>query len=93
MVGYAIHNIGNFTGDYNMQRHIEEEMRALSMGVNIGMGFAYGGIAGGIMATISTGINVAMEYIQGKIEVNKQNYEIKQLREISGLNALTNGSR
>ena len=93
MVGYAINNIGNFVGDYNIQRQAQAIQKVGSFALNVGMGFVYGGALGGIVAlasqTIGMGLNYALEMAQN----TRQNHEINQLREISGLNALTNGSR
>lgn len=93
MVNYAISNIGNFTGDYNIQRTTQAVQRVGNIAMNVGVGFAVGGVVGGVIAIASTLINTGLEYIQGSVQTDKRNYEIDKLKELSGLNALTNGSR
>lgn len=93
MVDFATENIGNFTGDYYVQRSINNVKSISGDLMAIGVGFAKGGVVGGLIATTGVLINRGMQYQLGGVSNRKQNYEISQLREISGLNSLTNGSR
>lgn len=103
MVNYTIGNIGNFTGDYQVQREIETSMRVANMGVSlvtafkVGMTATGGNILGGVAAVgfmvASQGINIALQEHANKVSNRNQNYNIEQLRNISGLDALTNGGR
>lgn len=93
VANYAIANIGNFTGDYTAQRNINN---ALNMGgrvLAIGTMLATGNVAGAIIS----GVGMATSDILGMISETqankKQNYEIEQLRKLSGLDQRTNGSR
>lgn len=90
---YMINNIGNFTGDYNAQRSIQHTMQAGSKVLNIGMAFAVGGIGVGVMATIGAIASYGMQEYANQFAITKQNYTINKLRDISGLDNLTNGSR
>lgn len=98
---YSVNNIGNFTGDYQIQREVNVAVKLLNMGVSLGTSFAsglsVGGPVGGVVAVavsmVAMGTSIALEEVSGKITNRNQNYHIEQLREISGLNALTNGSR
>lgn len=103
MVNYTIGNIGNFTGDYQAQREIETSMKVANMGVSLvtafmgGMTATGGNILGGVAAVgfmvASQGINIALQEHANKVSNRNQNYNIEQLRNISGLDALTNGGR
>lgn len=93
IVDYSIANIGNFTGDYNTQRQVNALKQVVGIGTNLALGFATGGVAGLVIAGVSTAIKYGLEYMNDMVDNTKRNHEINQLREISGLNALTNGSR
>lgn len=92
IVSYQIGNIGNFTGDFNSQREVEQFTNIASAVANIGIAFATNWVAG-VAAVVGTGISFAEQEYANYFAVKKQNYAINQLRDISGLNALTNGSR
>lgn len=101
MLNYSISNIGNFTGDYQTQRDIQSIVNVSNFGVSLitsfMAGMAIGGVAGGIVASgiavASKGINLGLSEWAGRVNNRNQNYSISQLREISGLDALTNGGR
>lgn len=101
MLDYSISNIGNFTGDYQTQRDIQSIVSVSNFGVSLVTSFmagmAIGGVAGGIVASgiaiASKGINIGLSEWAGRVNNRNQNYSISQLREISGLDALTNGGR
>lgn len=101
MVNYALNNIGNFTGDYQTQKEIQHAVQMAGSIKNIALsayaGFRIAGVAGGVvaggLAIASQTINFVLAEAQAQLQINKQNYEISKLREISGLNGLTNGSR
>ena len=101
MANYTVGNIGNFTGDFNMQRHIDLTRKIASFGRNIGIGaiagFKYGGGVGAIIgmtiATTQQAINEGLDIWQGYVANRQVNYSIDKLREISGMDSLTNGSR
>lgn len=101
MATYTIANIGNFTGDYQYQREINVGVEILNEGITLassfGSGMAVGGVVGGAVAVAITiasqTINFAMQEQANRVSNRNQNYNIQQLRDISGLNALTNGSR
>lgn len=100
-ISYSIGNIGNFTGNYQTQRQIQETLKIGNMAKNIGMATLSGAmtfglpgalIAGGI-AIASTAINLAYENHVLDVQTKQQNREIAMMRKISGLDGLTNGSR
>ena len=99
-MSYTIGNIGNFTGNYQTQRQMQETLRIGNMVKNIGMSMIAGSkfglpgalIAGGI-AIASQAINLAYEDHALTIQTKQQNREIEMMRKISGLDGLTNGSR
>ena len=101
MANYSLSNIGNFTGDYNAQRQVNFARSAINVATGLVtsayMGFAVGGpigtlIGDGISAA-SQVINFGLQLNSESIEIKKQNYNIQQLRQLSGLDGLTNGSR
>lgn len=101
MVNYSISNIGNFTGDYNAQRDINYALSATGVMTSIGLGAwqgaKIGGIPGAIIGasavTLSQAVNFGLQLRSQNLEIRKQNYNINQLRQLSGLDGLTNGSR
>lgn len=103
MVNYTVSNIGNFTGDYQAQREIQASMQSLNVGVSLATAFLGGTIAtggnpiGGVVATVITAtaqaVNFGLQEHTNRVVTRNQNYNISQLREISGLDALTNGGR
>lgn len=102
MVNYTIGNIGNFTGDYQVQREVQVIQKMAGFGINLGLSFkagvslagsTAGGLIGVSLAIATEAINYGLQEMTGRLSNRNQNYEIEQLREISGLNALTNGGR
>lgn len=101
-VNYQISNLGNFHGNYQLQRNITALKSDISKLVSIGMaakaGFMFGGgpvgaIIGASIATVASVINREYENKSIAIENFQTNYRISQLRNRAGLNQLTNGSR
>lgn len=101
MVNYSLSNIGNFTGDYNAQRQVNFARSAINVATGLVtsayMGFAVGGPVGALIgagiSAASQVINFGLQLNSESIEIKKQNYNIQQLRQLSGLDGLTNGSR
>ena len=101
MVNYTVSNIGNFTGDYQSQRNIESAMKLVNVGVGLVSSFVAGmsvaGPVGGAVAVafsmVAQGVNFGLQEHANRVSNRNQNYNISQLREISGLDALTNGGR
>ena len=100
-VNYTIGNIGNFTGDYNRQRHVQQIVSIgnslKAIGISVYAGFTAGGVVGGViagaLAVASQGINFAYSEYSNNFAIKKQNREITELRKLVGLDSLTNGSR
>ena len=99
-VNYSISNIGNFTGDYVGQQHIQDAINIINTMSNIGVaalaGAKYGPLGAAIGAGIAiagTGINMSLQYIAGYSQNVLQNRQIAQLRTRAGLNSTNNGSR
>lgn len=101
IVNWSISNIGNFSGDYIKQANVQKAIGLTSKILGIGMAAFHGGMAGGpigalvagTVALVGTGVSIALEDRANSFQVQKQNREIAQLRELSGLNPLTNGGR
>lgn len=102
-VNYTINNIGNFTGDYVKQQHIQDTMNIANSLISIGSaaaagltysgGSIYGALIGAGIAVISQGINYGQQYAAGYQENARQNRDVAQLRTRAGLNSTNNGSR
>lgn len=98
MVNYTLGNIGNFTGDFNTQRSINLVRKIASIGTSIGTGAIAGSVyglagVGALIATVGVITSEATSVYDEIVGVQKTNYSISRLREISGLDTLTNGSR
>ena len=103
MVNYTLGNIGNFTGDYQAQRDVQAMLNGIGVATTLGNSFIAGltltggNIAGGLVAVAITGagqlINYGLNELTNTRQTRNQNYNITQLRELSGLDSLTNGGR
>ena len=76
-VRYAVNNIGNFTGDYQTQRQMQSVVSLADFMVDLG----------------TSAINLAEQNSIGRVENKRLNYTIDILRQRSGLDTLTDGSR
>lgn len=102
VVNYSISNIGYYTGNYQAQRDIETAIGVGNSIIGLGASF-YAGVkisgmvAGGLVGLGVAGVGMAVSKgleIKRNIEDNRrQNIRVDRLRDISGLNSLTNGSR
>jgi len=100
-VTYQLSNIGNFTGDYITQTHVNDTLKAVNALVSIGtsaiagakVGGVWGAVIGATLQTVNLGVQSALNIHTQRLENNKTNYEIAQLRARSGLNPLLDGSR
>ena len=96
-----VSNYGNFTGDYITQQHINNSMSALSGLKSIGKaavsGALFGGAIGAVIGvSLATVDNLNKNIIETRNNIlsnNKQNYEISQLKNRTGLNSNINWSR
>ena len=100
-ITYSINNIGNFTGDYANQTHIQDDLAntkaILGIGLSALAGAKYGGILGAIFATTASIGMTTASYFQeihaGKVQNRRVNEAINQLRTRAGLNSTNNESR
>ena len=58
---YFKNNYGEMVQDSNAQAEINDAMNLIGLGPNIAMGFAVGGIWGGIASIVSTGTQVGLQ--------------------------------
>ena len=54
---------------------------------------AAGGVLGAVAYTAAMAVDFTLSEASNQIQFAKQNYDIRQLRQISGLDGLTNGGR
>lgn len=100
-VSFGVNNIGNFTGDFQAQRDVQNMISVLgdfaSVGASIGAGFVVANVPGAIISGIISGVNMVVskgqQYFLSELQRKRQNYEIDILRRRAGLNALIDGSR
>ena len=102
-VMYTLNNIGNFTGNYITQTHINDAMSSISGIISVGMaalaGFKYtggnpwGAVIGAAIGVISESASAFTSIYSNQVQNRKTNYEIEQLRNRAGLNPLKDGSR
>lgn len=99
-VSYSISNIGNFTGDYVKQQHVQDAVNIISSLSDIGFAALagakfgpYGALIAGGVAVISKGITFAEQLVAGYTQNVMENRQIEQLRTRAGLNSMNNGSR
>lgn len=90
---YAKSNIGNFTGDYQTQRNINNSLQAISTIGSLVMAGATAGVPGLVIASASMATSFTLQEISADLTYKKQNRQIDMLRELSGMDALTNGGR
>lgn len=101
LINYQLSNVGNFTGDYIKQNEINTSLSYVSLLSNVVKGAMsgaqwggpVGAVYGAIMSVLNTGLTSALNIKSNIISVSKTNYEIEQLRNRAGLNALKDGSR
>lgn len=100
-VSYTLGNVGNFTGDYITQAHINDTLSNLHTLMNMGSaalaGFKVGGVAGAVVGlaagAIGTAVTTALQVNAQRLANSRTNYEIEQLRNRAGMNPLMDGSR
>jgi pyridoxine 5'-phosphate synthase PdxJ len=87
----AIANIGNFTGDYEMQRQVQAVMKIGGEIGQVALATLVNPIAGVAMA-VGIGLNYGLQAIEISQNIKKENYQASYLLARSG-NSLTDGSR
>lgn len=98
---YQLSNIGNFTGNYIAQTNINNGLQGINALKGIVMsgvaGFQVGNVMGALMGVslslINTGVGGLLNMNSLMVQNKQTNYEIAQLRDRAGLNALKDGSR
>lgn len=101
VANWSVGNIGNFTGNYYAQSEITKSISLMNRISGIGssvatgatMGGVWGAVVAGVIAVAGTVVSVGLQDKANAFAIKRQNYEIAQLRELSGLNPLTNGGR
>jgi hypothetical protein len=89
---FAKSNYGNITGDAVAQHQIDLTLSVLGEGANLITSFLVGGVAGGTVAMIGTGLKYATEIAQASIDSTNRNAQINQFRERIG-NVVSKGGR
>lgn len=89
---YAISNIGNFTGDYIKQDQVQNIVDSIGDLSTVGLGFASGGVVGGIVVSIGIATKKTFEVISDMRKNELSERQRAYMLERSG-NATKNGSR
>ena len=100
-VNFSVNNIGNFTGDYVAQRNIQaglgNAMKGIGYFTTAKVGMSVAGPWGAVVAVAVKGIGDMVSFgLQEKAQYTQNrrtNYQISEIRELSGLNTLIDGSR
>lgn len=99
-VQYSVNNIGNFTGDYVAQQHMQDAVSVIGTLTDLGMAALAGSKYGASGALVAVGITLASKTITygqqlavGYAQNELQNRQIAQLRTRAGLNSTNNNSR
>ena len=100
-IDYSLSNIGNFTGDYIAQRKVNEMKSFISgvarIGASTWAGLSVGGGAGAVVGFVVGAVSTVSSAIYSdktnRIENQKINYSIEQLRQRAGMNSLIDESR
>jgi len=92
MVQFSVSNIGNFSGDYVMQRNVQQAMSIVGDIVSIGVGAAAGGVVGAVGAMTGVLINNMLESIGIAQNIKKENYQSNFIKERGG-DVYNDGSR
>jgi len=61
VANYYKNNYGDIMQDSNAQAEINEAFNIIQMGASIGMGFAVGGVWGGVASIVAQGVNVGLQ--------------------------------
>jgi len=82
IANYGKNNYGDIMQDSNAQAEINEAMSVINMGLGIGMGFATGGVIGGIAMIGATAVNVGLQTAtyQRQLHRNQVQSEIMMAR-------------
>lgn len=101
-INYSISNIGNFTGDYVKQQHVQDAMQVVSFMTEIAAaayaGFKYTksgyGAALGAVIAVAGKVTNTMLNMNAEYNANRRlNREISQLRLRAGISSAYNESR
>lgn len=100
-LNFAINNIGNFTGNYQLQREQQRELaifnKIIGVGLTVYAGAKVGGVPGVLIAlgvqAVNETVNFVQQYMLNEVQQKQTNHNIEQLRQRSGLNTLRDGSR
>jgi len=75
VMNYYKNNYGDIMQDSNAQAQINEAMNIISMGASIGLGFAYGGVVGGVASIIANGVNVGLQTASYQRMIHRNNVQ------------------
>lgn len=89
---FAVSNVGNFTGDYVLQRNIQQAMSIVGDLSSIAVGALAGGWVGAIVATAGIVVGNTLEMVGIAQNIKKENYQSNYIKERGG-DVYNDGSR
>lgn len=89
---FAVSNVGNFTGDYVLQRNIQQGMAIVGDLSSIAVGALAGGWVGAIVATAGIVVGNTLEAVGIAQNIKKENYQSNFIKERGG-DVYNDGSR
>lgn len=85
VMNYGKNNYGDIMQDSNAQAELNEAMNIINIGASIGVGFATGGVVGGVAMIVAQGTNIGLQTasyqrmlhrnnVQSQIMMDRTNY-------------------
>ena len=83
-LSYGSSMIGNVTGNYILQNKIDNAVQIVGYAGQIGVGFATGGVVGGVVSAIAVAGQIGMSAVNFEIERTKANAQASYLMQQRG---------
>lgn len=81
---YGASQVGNITGNYLMQNQINAAIQAIGWASSIGVGFATGGVIGGVASALAVAGEIGINAVNYNIELTKRNRNAEYLASVRG---------
>lgn len=81
---FGANQVGNITGNYLMQNQINNAVQGIGWASQLVVGFATGGVVGGVVSAIAIAGEIGINAANYTIELNKRNRDAEYLQTIRG---------
>lgn len=81
---FGANQVGNITGNYLMQNQINNAVQGIGWASQLAVGFATGGVVGGVVSAIAIVGEIGINAANYTIELNKRNRDAEYLQTIRG---------